>query len=193
MVRPDKANESEDQFLVRAERNLKMIRKLETEVGDTRGDLYQLFKKSHFSRQDKEVLSITDRPTSPLLDDQRPVLLSGCDDIDGESPQLIIDAADEGESKLMSESGEMREGSLTDEGSLGLIKRSSRQTTAENDPASTPFDACEGDDNEIKINHKATEKQVINEFASINYAHILTELSVGGRDRSHGRAVGERR
>ena len=49
MLRLGKDKENETQFFERSERNIDMIRRVETEMGDTRDVLYQLFKRTQFS------------------------------------------------------------------------------------------------------------------------------------------------
>ena len=64
IIRPDKRKENEQQFIERADRNIKMIRKLEAEKGDSRDDLYSLFKRTHLNARDlKTINMITDDQT----------------------------------------------------------------------------------------------------------------------------------
>ena len=82
LLRPGRDKESEDAFINRCEKNIKLIRKLESEMGDTRRELYSYFRSTHYSLSDMMPTKLSQKPTTNHVDHSRqlPVTRDECKD-----------------------------------------------------------------------------------------------------------------
>ena len=78
LLRPGRDKESEDAFI----KNIKLIRKLESEMGDTRRELYSYFRSTHYSLSDMMPTKLSQKPTTNHVDHSRqlPVTRDECKD-----------------------------------------------------------------------------------------------------------------
>ena len=79
LLRPGRDKESEDAFI----KNIKLIRKLESEMGDTRRELYSYFRSTHYSLHDMMPTKLTQKPTTNHIDhsSKLPVTRGECEDV----------------------------------------------------------------------------------------------------------------
>ena len=133
ILRPNRSKENEDGFILRAEKNIKLIRKLEMKQGDSRRDLYAYFRSTHYSNSDMKPDSLKQSDknfiSSLLASESSPTFIDPL--VDDDDAEMRPDFDDERvDDQVEESSNRLTNHSLAEEADQAMLKESSTNQKA---------------------------------------------------------------